>query len=134
ACGMRTLPFMSFAIEPPIDPMLARAVEEIPVGAGLLYEPKWDGFRTIAFRDGARIHLQSRSGQPMERYFPELLAPLAKGLPERSVVDGELVVAGRQALDFDALLLRIHPAASRIHKLSRESPASSLACDLLAAA
>lgn len=124
---------MAFAIEPPIDPMLARAVQEIPEGEGILYEPKWDGFRTLVLRDGDRIHLQSRNGQPLERYFPELQAPLAAALPDRSVVDGELVVAGRQALDFDALLLRIHPAASRIEKLSRETPASYVAFDLLAA-
>lgn len=121
---------MAFAIEPPIDPMLARLQDEIP--DGLAYEPKWDGFRTLVFRDGERIHLQSRNGQPMERYFPELLAPLRDALPDGSVLDGELVVAGPSALDFDALLLRIHPAASRIAKLAQETPASFVAFDLLA--
>ncbi|WP_373045048.1 ATP-dependent DNA ligase [Vulgatibacter sp.] len=124
---------MAFALQPPIDPMLARLAEEIPRGDDLVYEPKWDGFRTLVYRDGERLHLQSRNGQPMERYFPELHGPLLDALPDGAVVDGELVVGGPTALDFDALLLRIHPAASRIEKLSRETPASFVAFDLLAA-
>jgi len=123
---------MAFTLQPPIEPMLARATDEIPAGRDLLYEPKWDGFRTLVYRDGERVHLQSRKGQPMERYFPELLEPLRSALPDGAVADGELVVAGPQALDFDALLLRVHPAASRVAKLSRETPATFVAFDLLA--
>ncbi len=123
---------MAFTLQPPIEPMLARAEDEIPAGAGLVYEPKWDGFRTLVYRDGDRLHLQSRKGQPLERYFPEMLAPLLASLPDGAVVDGELVVAGPRALDFDALLQRIHPAASRIARLAQETPASFVVFDLLA--
>lgn len=100
--------------------------------AGWLYEPKWDGFRALVFRDGHRLYLQSRDLKPLDRYFPELAAPLAANLPERCVLDGELVIVGPRGLDFDALLLRIHPAASRIKLLARETPASYVAFDLLA--
>lgn len=123
---------MAFALDPPIAPMLARATDEIPRGEGLLYEPKWDGFRTLVFRDRERLHLQSRNGQPMERYFPELIAPLRDALPDGSVLDGEVVVAGPDGLDFDALLQRVHPAASRVERLARETPATYVAFDLLA--
>lgn len=120
------------SLQPPVAPMLARSVPRIPEDPALVYEPKWDGFRVLAFRDGDRIRLQSRSGQPLERYFPELLPALRGALPVRAVVDGEVVVAGPRGLDFDALLQRIHPAASRIERLAWETPASFVAFDLLA--
>ncbi len=112
--------------------MLSSAAEALPAGEGWLFEPKWDGFRTLVFRDGGEILLQSRDEKPMNRYFPELLAPLAHALPERCVVDGEIVIVGAGGLDFEALLLRIHPAASRVKLLAAESPASFVAWDLLA--
>ena len=112
--------------------MLSRAAERLPTGDGWLFEPKWDGFRTLVFRDGGEILLQSRDEKPMNRYFPELEAPLAQALPERCVVDGEVVIVGDAGLDFEALLLRIHPAASRVKLLAAESPASFVAWDLLA--
>ena len=114
--------------------MLAKLARAIPEGDGWLFEPKWDGFRCIVFRDGDRIELISRKLRPLDRYFPELLDPLARGLPERCVVDGEIVVAdvdGR-GLDFDALLQRIHPAESRVDRLAAETPAAFVAFDLLA--
>jgi ATP-dependent DNA ligase len=117
---------------PPLEPMLARLEEEIPAGDGWLYEPKWDGFRTIVFRDGESVLLQSRDLKPLNRYFPELVAPLRAELPERCVVDGEIVIAGPGGLDFEALLLRIHPAASRVAALARETPAQVVLWDLLA--
>jgi ATP-dependent DNA ligase len=112
--------------------MLAKLASEIPEGDGWLYEPKWDGFRGVVFRDGDDVYLQSRELKPLDRYFPELAAPLRDSLPERAVVDGEIVIAGPNGLDFEALLLRIHPAASRVAKLAEESPASFVAWDLLA--
>jgi ATP-dependent DNA ligase len=112
--------------------MLSSAAEALPAGAGWLFEPKWDGFRTLVFRDGGEILLQSRDEKPMNRYFPELPAPLARALPERCVVDGEIVIVGAGGLDFEALLLRIHPAASRVTLLAEQSPASFVAWDLLA--
>jgi ATP-dependent DNA ligase len=112
--------------------MLAKLQPDIPRGAGWLYEPKWDGFRAVVFRDGDRVRIDSRNGQTLERYFPELHAELCTALPERCVVDGEIVLAGERGLDFDALQQRIHPAASRIDRLSRETPASFIAFDLLA--
>src|SRR5437773_1543271 len=112
--------------------MLSVAAEGLPSGDGWLFEPKWDGFRTLVFRDGDEILLQSRDEKPMNRYFPELLAPLARELPERCVVDGEVVIVGAGGLDFEALLLRIHPAASRVKLLAEQSPASFVAWDLLA--
>jgi ATP-dependent DNA ligase len=124
--------FMRLPFQPPMPPMLAKAAEDLPHGDGWLYEPKWDGFRTLVFRDGDEMQLQSRDLRPMNRYFPELPGPLAANLPERCVVDGEVVIAGRRGLDFDALLLRIHPAASRVAMLARETPASFVAFDLLA--
>ena len=119
-------------LKPPIAPMLARLSAGLPEGDGWLYEPKWDGFRALAFRDGAELYLQSRDLKPLNRYFPELLEPLLSQLPQRCVLDGEIVIAGAQGLDFDALLLRIHPAASRIKLLAAETPASYVAFDLLA--
>src|SRR5437667_5673160 len=112
--------------------MLSSAAEVLPAGAGWLFEPKWDGFRTLVFRDGDDILLQSRDEKPMNRYFPELLAPLGRALPERCVVDGEVLIVGDGGLDFEALLLRIHPAASRVKLLAAQAPASFVAWDLLA--
>jgi ATP-dependent DNA ligase len=112
--------------------MLSKAADALPGGEGWQFEPKWDGFRTIVFRDGDEILLQSRDEKSMNRYFPELVAPLVAALPERSVVDGEIVIVGNAGLDFEALLLRIHPAASRVKLLAAESPASFVAWDLLA--
>jgi ATP-dependent DNA ligase len=112
--------------------MLSSAAEALPAGDGWLFEPKWDGFRTLVFRDGDEVVLQSRDEKPMNRYFPELVAPLAEALPERCVVDGEIVIVGAGGLDFEALLLRIHPAASRVKLLAAQSPASFVAWDLLA--
>jgi ATP-dependent DNA ligase len=123
---------VSFPIQQPIAPMLSRLVREIPPEGEVIYEPKWDGFRTIVFRDGEEVELGSRNERPMTRYFPELLGPLRASLPARCVVDGEIVIAGPRGLDFDALLNRIHPAASRVKKLAEETPASFVAFDLLA--
>jgi len=123
---------MTLPVEPPIEPMLSAIQDELPAGGEWRYEPKWDGFRCLVFREGDRLQLQSRKTQPLERYFPELLPALKAALPERAVVDGEIVVAGPRGLDFDSLQLRIHPAASRVNKLSKEIPASFVAFDLLA--
>ena len=119
-------------LEPPIEPMLAKLAHELPEGAGWLFEPKWDGFRAIVFRDGGRVYLQSRDLKPLDRYFPELIAPLQAALPQRCVVDGEIVIATDEGLDFDALQMRLHPAASRVAKLAAETPSSFVAFDLLA--
>jgi ATP-dependent DNA ligase len=123
---------MRLPFAPPLAPMLSSAADALPRGEGWQFEPKWDGFRTLIFRDGDEVLLQSRDGKPMNRYFPELVAPLAAVLPERCVVDGEIVIVGERGLDFEALLLRIHPAASRVKLLAAESPASFVAWDLLA--
>src|SRR5436853_6263672 len=123
---------MHLPFDPPLAPMLSRAADALPGGDGWQFEPKWDGFRTLVFRDRDEIVLQSRDEKPMNRYFPELIAPLAAALPERCVLDGEIVIAGARGLDFEALLLRIHPAASRVKLLAAESPASFVAWDLLA--
>jgi ATP-dependent DNA ligase len=123
---------MNLPFQPPLPPMLARAVAEIPTGGTYLYEPKWDGFRTLVFRDGEELLLQSRDLKPMNRYFPELVEPLLETLPSRCVLDGEVVIAGPRGLDFEALLLRIHPAASRVALLASQAPASLVAFDLLA--
>jgi ATP-dependent DNA ligase len=123
---------MNLPVGPPVSPMLAKLKPEIPRGEGWTYEPKWDGFRAIVFRDGDELHIGSRDGKPLERYFPELVEPLTKSLPERCVVDGEVVIAGPKGLEFETLLLRIHPAASRVKMLSVEHPASFVAFDLLA--
>jgi ATP-dependent DNA ligase len=131
--GRRTyLARMSYPVSPPVEPMLAKASDALPAGEGWLFEPKWDGFRAVVFRDGPRLQLQSRELKPLNRYFPELEAPLLARLPERCVVDGEIVIAGPHGLDFDALLLRIHPAESRVRQLARETPSSLVAFDLLA--
>jgi ATP-dependent DNA ligase len=120
-----------FAIEPPIEPMLAKLAETLPAGP-FLYEPKWDGFRAIVFHGGSDVYIQSRDLRPLDRYFPELHDALLAGLPGRSVIDGEIVIATPRGLDFNALQLRLHPAASRAAKLARETPASFVAFDLLA--
>jgi ATP-dependent DNA ligase len=118
-------------VVPPVEPMLAKLSEELPVGP-FLYEPKWDGFRAIVFRDGD-VFIQSRDLRPLDRYFPELHDALNARLPDGCVVDGEIVIATPRGLDFDALQLRLHPAASRVSKLAKETPASFVAFDLLAA-
>jgi ATP-dependent DNA ligase len=125
---------MALPLDPPIAPMLAKLSSTIPDGEGWLYEPKWDGFRCIVFRDGDDVHLASRKERPFNRYFPELIDPLRGALPERCVVDGEIVVPATddRGLDFDALLQRIHPAESRVRRLAAETPASFVAFDLLA--
>jgi ATP-dependent DNA ligase len=116
----------------PIEPMLAKPAATLPDGPGWAYEPKWDGFRALVFRDGDEVLVQSRDLRPLDRYFPELAEPLRSALPERAVVDGEIVIAGRSGLDFDALLLRIHPAASRVRLLAEQTPATYVSWDLLA--
>jgi ATP-dependent DNA ligase len=128
---------MAFPLQPPILPMLAKRTDAIPATGDWLFEPKWDGFRILVFRDGDTLYLQSRDGKPLDRYFPELRAPLLAQLPTRCVLDGELVIvspsrSGALNLDFDALQLRIHPAASRIKLLSTQTPASIIFFDLLA--
>lgn len=124
---------MGFPIAPPIEPMLAKLAAEVPDGGAYLYEPKWDGFRAIVFRGGDEVYIQSRDLKPLDRYFPELSAALIAGLPEGCVLDGEIVIATPRGLDFDALQMRLHPAASRVAKLAVEIPASFVAFDLLAA-
>src|SRR4029453_7122952 len=113
--------------------MLAKLTEELPAVSGLLYEPKWDGFRAIVFRGGGEVFIQSRDLRPLDRYFPELHDALLKGLPDNCVVDGEIVIATAHGLDFDALQLRLHPAAARVTKLAKEKPASCVAFDVLEA-
>src|SRR6187397_1296945 len=102
---------MGFPIDPPVEPMLAKLTRELPVG-DFLYEPKWDGFRAIVFRDGDHVEIGSRNEKPLTRYFPELVEPIRAQLPEQCVIDGEIVIATERGLDFDRLSLRIHPAAS----------------------
>ena len=121
-----------FAIDPPVEPMLAKVSTNLPEGDGFLYEPKWDGFRAIVFRGGDEVFTQSRDLKPLDRYFPELSAALLNGLPDGSVIDGEIVIATPRGLDFDALQMRLHPAASRAAKLAKETPASFVAFDALA--
>src|SRR6266700_3598715 len=111
--------------------MLAKRVGELPVEGDWVFEPKWDGFRALVFRDGDEILIQSRDEKPLNRYFPELLEPIRSQLPARCVLDGEIVVAKNDGLDFEELQLRIHPAASRVKLLSRQSPASIVFFDLL---
>ncbi len=123
----------ALAVKPPIEPMLAKLADELPTGA-FLYEPKWDGFRAIVFRDKNDVYVQSRDSRPLDRYFPELHEVLLDRLPRNCVVDGEIVIATAQGLDFDALQLRLHPAASRVQKLAKQTPSSFIAFDLLAAA
>ena len=122
----------TFPIAPPVAPMLAKLATEVPAGP-FLYEPKWDGFRAIVFRGDDDVYIQSRDLKPLDRYFPEVHAMCLAQLPAGSVVDGEIVIATPGGLDFDVLQMRLHPAASRVEKLSRETPASFVAFDLLAA-
>jgi ATP-dependent DNA ligase len=123
---------VNLPVMPPVKPMLAKSQPTIP--AGQLYEPKWDGFRCIVFRDGDEVELGSRNEKPLTRYFPEVVDAVKANLPERCVVDGEIVIVNGDRLDFEALLQRIHPADSRVRKLAAETPASFVAFDLLALA
>src|SRR5262244_4001557 len=115
---------MRLPVNPPVLPMLAKRVEELPAGDDWVFEPKWDGFRALVFRDGDEIFIQSRDEKPLNRYFPELLEPLRSCLPARCVLDGEIVIVQDGGLDFNSLQLRLHPAASRVHFLSQQIPAS----------
>ena len=124
---------MRLPVMPPVKPMLAKPVKEIPRGE-LSYEPKWDGFRSIIFRDGDEVEIGSRNEKPMTRYFPELVEAVKANLPERCAIDGEIIVIGESGdrLDFEVLQQRIHPAASRVNMLSEKTPARFVAFDLLA--
>src|SRR5260221_2955304 len=119
-------------VMPPVQPMLAKLSREMPTRDGVMYEPKWDGFRCIVFRDGDEVELGSRNERPLTRYFPDVVEAVREQLPERCVVDGEIVIATPTGLDFDALQMRLHPAESRVRKLAAETPASFVAFDLLA--
>ncbi len=123
---------MSLPLKPPLKPQLARSARDLPEGDGWRYEPKWDGFRIIAFRDGDDVYLQSRGGKPMDRYFPEVIAQVKAMPAERVVLDGEVVIEIDGVQEFDLLSQRIHPAASRVQKLSQETPARFVAFDVLA--
>ena len=129
--GLVPLSFSALAVRPPLEPMLARLADELPVGE-FLYEPKWDGFRALIFRSADDLYIQSRDLRPLDRYFPELHEALLERLEKDCVIDGEIVIATSRGLDFDALQLRLHPAASRAAKLARETPASFVAFDVLA--
>src|SRR5262249_23774297 len=122
-----------FAVQPPIEPMLAKLADILPDKDGFLFEPKWDGFRALVFRSASHVFIQSRDLRPFDRYFPELHDALMEKLPAGCVIDGEIVIATGAGLDFDALQLRLHPAASRVAKLAKETPSSFVAFDLLAA-
>lgn len=122
---------VNLPVKPPVPPMLAKRVDAIPAGDKWSFEPKWDGFRAIIFRDGAEIEIQSRDMKSLNRYFPELIAVLLEQLPDRCVLDGEIVSAGKNGLDFDALQLRVHPAASRVKMLSESTPSSVVFFDVL---
>src|SRR5688572_26510361 len=126
------MPGMALPLSPPLSPMLAKLSDSVPDGDEWSYEPKWDGFRGIVFRDRGSIEIMSRDKRTLERYFPELLDVLADSLPERCVVDGEIVIPGPEGLEFDALLQRIHPAESRIKMLAEKTPSSFVVFDLLA--
>ena len=123
---------MRLPFDPPLEPMLAKPSDKLPTDDGWLFEPKWDGFRAIVFRDGDELFTQSRDLKPLDRYFPEIADPLRAALPDRAIVDGEVVIATDGELDFEALLLRIHPADSRVRMLAEQTPASFVAWDLLA--
>ena len=122
---------MPLPVSPPVLPMLSKRISDLPDGEGWIFEPKWDGFRALIFRDGDEITIQSRDEKPLNRYFPELIDVLRAQLPARCVLDGEIVIAKNGALDFDALQLRLHPAASRVKLLSQQIPASIVFFDLL---
>jgi ATP-dependent DNA ligase len=123
---------MQLPVNPPILPMLAKRVSQLPTEGEWIFEPKWDGFRALIFRDRKEVMIQSRDEKPLNRYFPELIDPLLKQLPAKCVLDGELVIEQNGALDFDSLQLRLHPAASRVKLLSEQIPASIVFFDLLA--
>jgi len=123
---------MRLPFDPPLEPMLAKLSADLPEGDGWLFEPKWDGFRAVVFRDGDEVFIQSRDLKPLDRYFPELPPALRANIPERCVLDGEIVIPGEDGLEFESLLLRIHPAASRVNMLAEQTPASFVAWDLLA--
>jgi len=123
---------MDLPVNPTFLPMLAKRVGELPTSGDFIFEPKWDGFRSLVFRDGDDVFIQSRDEKPLDRYFPELIEPLKSQLPKKCVLDGEIVLARNGALDFDALQLRLHPAASRVKLLSEQMPASIVFFDLLA--
>ena len=123
---------MDLPVTPPVKPMLARTVDGIPEIGDLAFEPKWDGFRCIVFREGDEVHLGSRNERPLTRYFPELLEPLRRCLPQRCVIDGEIIVAVDDHLEFAALQQRIHPAESRVNRLAEETPAGLVVFDVLA--
>ncbi len=122
---------MNLPVNPTVLPMLAKRVDEVPTGDQWIFEPKWDGFRALIFRDGDEILIQSRDEKPLNRYFPELLDPLRASLPERCVLDGEIVIVHDGELDFDQLQLRLHPAASRVNLLAKQTPSSIVFFDLL---
>jgi ATP-dependent DNA ligase len=123
---------MDLPVLPPVSPMLAKAATKLPTGEGFFYEPKWDGFRCIVFRDGDEVELGSRNERPLTRYFPEVVAAVKEALPEKCVVDGEIVVPRGDRLHFESLLQRIHPAESRVNLLAEQTPAHFVAFDLLA--
>src|SRR3712207_2077985 len=123
---------MALPLKPPLKPQLARPAKELPAGGEWRYEPKWDGFRTIVFRDGDEVHLQSRNGKPMNRYFPEIPPQITALGEERVVLDGELIVVVDGIQEFDLLGQRIHPAKSRVEMLAQETPAAFVAFDVLA--
>jgi ATP-dependent DNA ligase len=123
---------MDLPVMPPVLPMLAKSVPSVPHTEGLSFEPKWDGFRCLVFKDGEEVELASRNTKPLTRYFPEVVAAMRAQLPERCVLDGELFVAGGDRLEFEVLQERIHPAASRINLLAEQTPAQYVAFDLLA--
>src|SRR3954453_3901351 len=123
---------MDLPLLPPVKPMLAKASTKLPTAEGLFYEPKWDGFRCIVFRDGDEVELGSRNERPLTRYFPEVVAAVKAALPERCVVDGEIVIQTGDRLDFEALLQRIPPAESRVNLLAETTPGTFVAFDLLA--
>src|SRR6478672_1546020 len=122
---------MDLPVNPTVLPMLAKRIDDLPPGDEWIFEPKWDGFRTLVFRDGDEIFIQSRDEKPLNRYFPELIEPLQAQLPRKCALDGELVIVQQGGLDFDSLQLRLHPAASRVKLLSKQIPASVVFFDLL---
>jgi len=123
---------MQLPVGPPLLPMLAKRIDALPEGDGWIFEPKWDGFRAIVFKDGDEVDIQSRDARPLNRYYPELVAALKAGLPERCVLDGEIVIVTPHGLDFDLLQMRLHPAESRVRLLAKQTPASIAFFDLIA--
>src|SRR5262245_19852385 len=119
-------------MKPPIEPMHAKLADQLPPAGAYFFEPKWDGFRAIVFRSDDDVYIQSRDSRPLDRYFPDLHEALMARLPKNCVVDGEIVIATKRGLDFDALQLRLHPAESRVAKLATETPSSFVAFDVLA--